>query len=164
MRSIPFVRCFIFAVAVLTMLCMPASSAAQVAVGIAVGFAPPDLPVYEQPMCPEEGYIWTPGYWAYDPDFGDYYWVPGTWVLAPEVGFLWTPGYWAWGGSGFIFYEGFWGPVVGFYGGINYGYGYFGHRYEGGPWVGGRFFYNRRVHNVNVTIIPNLYYSTVINT
>jgi WXXGXW repeat (2 copies) len=62
------------------MLCMPASSAAQVS--IAVAFAPPDLPIYEQPICPDEGYIWTPGYWAYDYDAGDYYWVPGTWVLA----------------------------------------------------------------------------------
>ena len=162
MRTIPFVRCFIFAVAVLPMLCMPAPSAAQVAVGITVGFAPPDLPVYEQPICPEEGYIWTPGYWAYDPDFGDYYWVPGTWVLAPQVGFLWTPAYWAWGGSGFVFYEGFWGPVVGFYGGVNYGYGYFGHGYEGGRWDGDRFFYNRSVNNVNVTVIHNVY-NTRIN-
>jgi WXXGXW repeat (2 copies) len=91
----PYIR-LIFAFLVMLTLCLPASSAAQVSVGIAVAFAPPDLPVYEQPICPEEGYIWTPGYWAYDPDFGDYYWVPGTWVLAPEVGFLWTPGYWAW--------------------------------------------------------------------
>jgi WXXGXW repeat (2 copies) len=159
MRTIPYVRCFIFAV--LMMVCMPASSAAQVGVGITVAFAPPDLPIYEQPICPDEGYIWTPGYWAYDPDFGDYYWVPGTWVLAPDVGFLWTPGYWAWAGSGFIFYEGFWGPVVGFYGGINYGYGYFGHGYEGGRWDGGRFFYNRSVNNVNVTIIHNVYNAPV---
>ena len=28
---------------------------------------------------PGPGYIWTPGYWAYDPADG-YYWVPGTWV------------------------------------------------------------------------------------
>jgi len=145
------------------MLGMPASSGAQVAVGITVGFAPPDLPVYEQPICPEEGYIWTPGYWAYDPDFGDYYWVPGTWVMAPQVGFLWTPGYWAWGGSGFVFYEGYWGPRVGFYGGVNYGYGYFGHGYEGGRWDGGHFFYNRSVNNVNVTVIHNVYNTTVIN-
>ena len=26
---------------------------------------PPPLPVYEQPPCPVEGYIWTPGYWAW---------------------------------------------------------------------------------------------------
>src|SRR5262249_25069051 len=104
---------------------------------------------------------WTPGYWAWDPDFGDYYWVPGTWVLAPEVGFFWTPAYWAWGGRGFVFYEGYWGPVVGFYGGINYGYGYFGHGYEGGRWEGGHFFYNRTVNNVNITVIHNVYNTTI---
>jgi len=163
MRAIPYVRCCIFALMVLVMLGLPASSSAQVAVGITVGFAPPDLPVYEQPICPEEGYIWTPGYWAWDDDEGDYYWVPGTWVLAPEVGFLWTPAYWGWGGSGFVFYEGYWGPQVGFYGGINYGYGYFGHGYEGGRWDRDHFFYNRSVNNVNVTIIHNVYNTTVVN-
>src|SRR5260370_11428669 len=103
----------------LVVLCMSAASFAQIGVGIVVNFAPPPLPVYEQPLCPGEGYIWTPGYWAYGDDFDDYYWVPGTWVLAPEVGFLWTPGYWGWGGEGFVFYDGYWGPVVGFYGGDN---------------------------------------------
>jgi WXXGXW repeat (2 copies) len=164
MRTIPYVRCCIFAFMVMLMLAMPASSVAQVSVGITVGFAPPDLPVYEQPICPEEGYIWTPGYWAWDDEVGDYYWVPGTWVLAPEVGFLWTPAYWGWGGSGFLFYEGYWSyQVVGFYGGINYGYGYFGHGYEGGRWDGDHFFYNRSVNNVNVTIIHNVYNTTVLN-
>ncbi len=70
-------------VAVMAMLTLtsvlPASAPAQVSVGISVGFAPPELPVYEQPICPGEGYIWTPGYWAWDPDDEDYYWVPGTW-------------------------------------------------------------------------------------
>jgi hypothetical protein len=142
-------------------LAIPAQSRAQVAVGISVQFGPPELPVYEQPLCPGEGYIWTPGYWAWGDD--DYYWVPGTWVLAPEVGFFWTPGYWAWGGNGFIFYEGYWGPVVGFYGGINYGYGYFGHGYEGGRWDNRRFYYNRSVNNVNITEIHNVYNTTVVN-
>ena len=77
------------------------SAFAQIGVGISVNFGPPALPVYEQPICPAEGYLWTPGYWAYDPLYG-YYWVPGTWVLAPQVGFLWTPGYWGWGGGGFF--------------------------------------------------------------
>jgi hypothetical protein len=148
---------------VMLTLCMPVSSAAQIAVGVTVGFAPPDLPVYEQPICPGDGYLWTPGYWAWDDDFGDYYWVPGTWVLAPEPGFLWTPAYWAWGGSGFVFYQGYWGPVVGFYGGINYGFGYFGRGYEGGRWDHDHFYYNRAVNNVNVTVIHNVYNTTVIN-
>jgi hypothetical protein len=128
----------------------------QVAIGISVGFAPPALPVYEQPICPADGYLWTPGYWAYD-DVDGYYWVPGTWIEPPEVGFLWTPGYWGWGGSAFIFHEGYWGPHVGFYGGINYGFGYVGVGYEGGRWDGGHFAYNTYVNHVNTTIIHNTY-------
>jgi hypothetical protein len=70
-------------------------------------------------MCPGDGYIWTPGYWAWD---GEYYWVPGTWVMAPEAGYLWTPGYWGWAGDAFMFNEGYWGLSVGFYGGIACGF------------------------------------------
>jgi len=160
MRTI-YVRCFVFALLMAFALCAPTPSSAQLSVGISVGFPPPDLPVYEQPLCPGDGYIWTPGYWAWDDDIGDYYWVPGTWVLAPEVGFFWTPGYWGWGGGGFIFHEGYWGPVVGFYGGVNYGFGYFGRGYEGGRWRDGHFFYNQEVTNVNVTIIHNVYRTTI---
>jgi hypothetical protein len=156
-----FVCSLLLAVGLLT---VPAQSRAQVAVGISVRVGPPELPIYEQPPCPGEGYIWTPGYWAWDVDGDDYYWVPGTWVLAPEVGFFWTPGYWAWDGGSFIFYEGYWGPVVGFYGGINYGYGYFGHGFEGGRWDHDHFFYNRAVTNVNVTEIHNVYETRVNNT
>ncbi|HEY3971804.1 MAG TPA: hypothetical protein VGM18_02305 [Candidatus Sulfotelmatobacter sp.] len=132
-------------------------------VRISVSFGPPALPVYDQPLCPGDGYIWTPGYWAWDDDDGDYYWVPGTWVLAPEVGFLWTPPYWAWADGGFMFYDGYWGPHVGFYGGINYGFGYFGEGFVGGRWDGGHFFYNRAVMNVNVTNVHNVYNETVVN-
>jgi hypothetical protein len=130
-------------------------------VSISVNFAPPALPIYEQPICPDEGYLWTPGYWAFADD--DYYWVPGTWVLPPEAGLLWTPPYWGWDGDRFAFYDGYWGPQVGFYGGIVYGFGYFGEGYDGGRWDHDRFFYNRSVNNVNVTNIHNVYNETVIN-
>jgi YXWGXW repeat-containing protein len=156
--DIRFIRTLVFG---LVMLSMSAASFAQIGVAITIG--PPPLPVYEQPICPGDGYIWTPGYWAYDYDIDDYYWVPGTWVLAPEVGFLWTPGWWGWGGGAFIFHEGYWGPRVGFYGGINYGFGYFGVGFQGGRWDGGHFFYNRSVSNINVTEIHNVYNTTVIN-
>src|SRR5579884_3927581 len=46
---------------------------------------PPELAEYQQPPCPGENYVWTPGYWNYDQGQG-YYWVPGAWVLAPVVG------------------------------------------------------------------------------
>ncbi len=146
----------------LILLLLSQAAFAQIGIGISVNFGPPALPVYEQPICPAEGYIWTPGYWAYDPDFG-YYWVPGTWILAPEIGFLWTPGYWGWGGSAFIFHEGYWGPHVGFYGGINYGFGYIGVGYEGGRWEGGHFAYNTYVNHVNTTVIHNTYNTTIVN-
>ena len=147
----------------LALVMLATSVASQAQFRVAITFGPPALPVYEQPVCPGEGYIWTPGYWYWDDDDEDYYWVPGTWVLAPEVGFLWTPGWWGWGGDVFLWHEGFWGAEVGFYGGINYGFGYFGEGYEGGRWDNGRFFYNRSVTNVNVTNIHNVYNTTVVN-
>jgi WXXGXW repeat (2 copies) len=147
----------------LTLLALAMSTASFGQFRVAVTFEPPALPVYEQPICPGDGYIWTPGYWAWDDDVEDYYWVPGTWILAPEVGYLWTPAWWGWGGEGFIFHEGYWGPRIGFYGGINYGFGYFGEGYEGGRWEHGRFFYNRAVTNVNVTNIRNVYETRVVN-
>jgi hypothetical protein len=124
-------------------------TSAQAFVGISVGIAPPPLPVYAQPACPDNGYIWTPGYWAWDSDAQDYYWVPGAWVLAPEVGYLWTPCWWGWADGAYCFHPGYWGESVGFYGGINYGYGYNGHGYAGGHWHGHDFYYNRSVSNVN---------------
>lgn len=145
----------------LSVLSFSAKSSAQVA--ISVSFGPPPLPVYEQPVCPSEGYIWTPGYWAWDPDNEDYYWVPGTWVLAPEVGYLWTPPWWGWDDGVYMFHEGYWGPVVGFYGGIDYGYGYFGRGFDGGRWDHDRFYYNQAVMNVNTTVIHNVYNERVTN-
>src|SRR5580658_2589172 len=131
------------------------------AVEIQANEAPPPLPDYEQPPCPEDGYLWTPGYWAWGG--GGYYWVPGTWVQPPRVGVLWTPGYWGFVGGVYAFHGGYWGPHVGFYGGVNYGFGYVGTGFAGGAWVGGAFSYNRAVTNVNVNIVHNTYNTTVIN-
>lgn len=158
MRKLAVVRTLLLA---LLGLSVSAKSFAQF--GITVSFGPPALPVYEQPICPGEGYIWTPGYWAWDPDNEDYYWVPGTWVVAPEVGYLWTPPWWGWENGVFLFHEGWWGPHVGFYGGINYGFGYFGDGFQGGRWDGGHFFYNRSVTNVNVVNVHNVYNETINN-
>jgi hypothetical protein len=141
--------------------CAPAPAYAQDSVGIAVDIAPPPLPVYDQPPIPAPGYIWTPGYWAWDDDTG-YYWVPGTWVLPPEPALLWTPGYWGWNDGVYAFHEGYWGPQVGFYGGVSYGYGYTGEGYEGGYWRGRTFFYNRTVNNISNVQISNVYNKTVV--
>ena len=145
------------------LLLLAISAAAYGQAGISISFAPPELPVYEQPLCPGDGYLWVPGYWAYaNGDYG-YYWVPGTWVTAPEPGLLWTPAYWGWRGNGYVFNEGYWGEQVGFYGGVTYGYGYFGQGYQGGRWQDGQFYYNRSVNNVSITT-TNVYNTTIINT
>ncbi len=133
---------------------------------------PPPLPEYEQPPMPAPGYQWTPGYWAWNNT--DYYWVPGVWVEPPRVAVLWTPPYWGFVAGVYMFHPGYWAPHVGFYGGINYGFGYGGNGYAGGRWDNGRFFYNRAVNNfgavhvgatydapvtINRTNIPNVSYN-----
>jgi hypothetical protein len=138
-----------------------APTRASASVGIFVSFGPPAIPVYEQPYCPGPGYIWTPGYWSWDPAYG-YYWVPGTWVPAPFVGAMWTPGYWGWNDGGYGWNQGYWGTSVGFYGGIDYGYGYNGHGYYGGQWRGDRFYYNRNVTRITNVNIVNVYNQRVV--
>ncbi len=73
------------------------------------------------------------------------------------MGALWTPGYWGFYGGRYSFYPGHWGLHIGFYGGINYGFGYIGRGYEGGYWNSGRFFYNREYNHLNERIVRNVY-------
>jgi hypothetical protein len=77
------------------------------------------------------------------------------------VGLLWTPGYWGWSNGIYLFNVGYWGPTVGFYGGINYGFGYGGFGYGGGYWRGNSFYYNRTVNNFGSVRINNVYDSHV---
>jgi WXXGXW repeat (2 copies) len=137
---------------------VPVSSYAGVF--ISVGFAPPVLPVYEQPPCPEPGLMWTPGYWAYGED--GYYWVPGAWVPAPYEGALWTPGYWGWSSGLYVWHGGYWGPHVGYYGGVNYGFGYMGVGFAGGMWRGHDFVYNTAVVHVNERFVHTTYVDRTI--
>jgi hypothetical protein len=129
--------------------------------GVRAERAPPPLPDYDQPPPPAEGYIWTPGYWAWNNV--DYYWTPGTWVEPPHPGLLWTPGYWGFANGVYAFNPGYWAPHVGFYGGIAYGFGYFGSGYQGGRWNNGVFFYNRAANNIANARVTNVYNETIVN-
>jgi WXXGXW repeat (2 copies) len=119
--------------------------------------APPPLPLYAQPPIPGVGYLWIPGRWAWDGT--EYYWAPGYWEEPPYADLYWTPGYWAWNDAdnGYIYNAGYWGPTVGYYGGINYGFGYSGQGYQGGYWRNHRFFYNQAANNLGGAHIPDAY-------
>ena len=145
-------------------LCINSSTVnAQVTLGIGVRVhvTPPPLPVYEQPLCPGDGYLWVPGYWAWTGD--EYYWVPGEWIEPPEDGYLWTPCYWGFTNGFYVFHRGYWGRNVGYYGGVNYGYGYFGSGFYGGRWRGNRFEYNAAIMNVNRNRVHNIYRDPGVN-
>lgn len=145
------------------LLARPDRANAQIVLGVVITVAPPLLPVYVQPPMPESGYVWTPGYWAYGA--ADYYWVPGAWVQPPSVGMLWTPPYWGWNNGNYAFNAGYWGEHVGYYGGVNYGYGYGGDGYDGGRWNGRNFEYNRAANNFGSVHVVNVYQHnlTIIN-
>ena len=150
MKQLHIVRLLLLA---LLISIVPATSHAGVF--ISVGFAPPPLPVYEQPPCPDPGLMWMPGYWAYGQD--GYYWVPGAWVPAPYEGALWTPGYWGWNDGFYMWNPGYWGNYVGYYGGVNYGYGYFGIGFVGGHWHDREFEYNDAVMRIDEDRIHDHY-------
>ena len=48
----------------------------------------------------------------------------------------------------YVWHPGYWGPHVGYYGGVNYGFGYMGIGFVGGEWRGRVFAYNSAVMHV----------------
>ena len=124
----------------------PAEQAGQQALGEA-DQPPPPMPEYVQPRATQPNTIWVPGYWGHSPK--GYYWVPGAYVAPPRRGQLWTPGYWAANGPRYQFNPGYWGPHIGFYGGVPYGGGYPGRGFDGGYWRGNDFYYNQAVNQVD---------------
>ena len=119
------------------------SSFAQV--GISIGIAPPPIPIYEQPYAPAAGNNWT-GLLGLR-----FRLLLGPWRLDPSAArrIPMDPGILGLRRAARSLNEGYWGPTVGFYGGINYGYGYGGQGYYGGRWVGNTFRYNTAVTRVN---------------
>jgi WXXGXW repeat (2 copies) len=158
-----FRRLLVAAAMTAPVLTLPVAHAQiAIGIGISVHVAPPALPVYVQPPLPAPGYLWTPGYWSYGG--AGYYWVPGVWVQPPSAGVLWTPGYWGFAGGVYGWHGGYWGPHIGFYGGVNYGFGYGGVGFVGGEWRGGAFAYNSAVANFGSVHVTNVYENRTIVT
>src|SRR5271170_3001714 len=157
MRKLTFIHTlFLVLFLALGIFSVASPASAQIAVGISVHVGPPALRVYVQPPCPAEGYIWTPGYWGYRA--GAYVWTPGAWVLPAQPGLLFTPGYWDLVDGVYLWRGGHWGVHVGYYGGVNYGFGYPGAGFFGGRWEGGHFFYNRAYSNVDGARFHHVYH------
>lgn len=149
--------------AALLLPAIPLTSQAQVFIGFNIGTPPPPLPYYasyQQPLLTTPGQVWQPGYWAWGP--AGYYWVPGTYVTPPSAGLYWTPGYWGYDSGSYAWNNGYWAPQVGYYGGINYGFGYPGIGYNGGYWNNGAFLYNTAVTNVDRRFVTNVYTRNVV--
>jgi hypothetical protein len=59
---------------------------------VVVRVGPPPPVVEALPAPPAPGYVWQPGYWAWNGV--QYVWVPGRYVVAPFSGAVWIPGHW----------------------------------------------------------------------
>lgn len=86
---------------------MPVTRAPQASPVIAK--QPPE-PIEELPpeQKPEgEHVIWVPGYWFWDDDSEDFFWISGVWRAVPP-GRQWMPGYWNRVDDGWQWVAGFW--------------------------------------------------------
>ena len=54
---------------------------------------------------PGPGFVWTPGYWAWN---GRWVWVGGQWVRPPRPRAVWVSGRWVRRGPGFVWVGGRW--------------------------------------------------------
>lgn len=54
---------------------------------------------------------WISGYWAWDDDTQDFFWVSGIWREVPQ-GFRWIPGYWTEAAGGWQWVSGTWVSVA----------------------------------------------------
>jgi hypothetical protein len=77
--------------------------------------------------------------------------------MAPWLGALWTPPYWGYQDGRYLLHAGYWGAHIGFYGGVDYGFGYPGRGYYGAYWNHGQIFYNRTVTNIDTNVVRNYY-------
>ena len=92
------------------------------AYGPVYGQVPP--PVYEQPPCPGDGYVWVEGYWY--PRGPRSYWHSGYWRAPAYFGYRGGPGY----GHGYVRGNG-WSGHAGYDRGGHYNHGrYYGNEFR----------------------------------
>ncbi len=80
------------------------ASGGDVSASIIIG-TPPPAPIVEVVPAPRPGYVWTPGYWAWEGH--RHVWVQGAWI-AERPGYSYAPGHWERHGDRWQFAPGRW--------------------------------------------------------
>jgi WXXGXW repeat (2 copies) len=68
---------------------------------------PPQIEEVPPDMAPSGDMQWIPGYWAWDDERKDYFWISGIWRQAPPDR-QWVPGHWMQAATGWQWTPGFW--------------------------------------------------------
>jgi hypothetical protein len=87
----------------------PLPSMAASNVSLYIGSAPP-APLYERIPAPRNGYVWAPGYWAWNGH--RHHWAPGYWI-AERPGYVYSAPAWYQGSGGWYMQEARWTPYGG---------------------------------------------------
>ena len=95
------------AISVAVLVLGASSGSAQAQVNVHIDISPP-APRYEIVPTVSPGYIWAPGYWAWQG--GRYDWVSGR-PIAQRVGQRWVPDHWE---PGNRYRAGYWAPDRGY--------------------------------------------------
>ena len=143
-------------IAAFLLVAIPAPTPPQfsVSVGATIGAPPPPLPVYAQPPLRRRTTSGTPATGAGERSvlLGS-----GNLVAGASARPVLDAGVLASLARRLRLEPSYWGSSVGFYGGVNYGFGYYGTGFVAGVWAGNNFRYNTAVANVNRTVIHNTY-------
>jgi len=84
----------------------PLPSMAQTDLQVYIGSAPP-APLYERAPMARRGYVWSPGYWAWNGR--RHHWVAGSYVVE-RPGYVYAPPAWQQRGGRWYIQEGRWNP------------------------------------------------------
>jgi len=98
-------------IAVAGILAVAGAAPAWADIGVRIGIdvpLPPPAPVYEVAPGPVAGYVWAPGYWAWN--VNRYIWIRGRYLLQ-RPGYAWAPEHWEHRGNRYHFVSGDWRHV-----------------------------------------------------
>jgi hypothetical protein len=93
-----------FAQSLLLTLTLAAGTAALAQVRFSINVGPPP-PIYEPVPMMQQGYVWAPGYWAWNHD--RHIWVRGH-SMVQRTGYRWEPDRWEQRGNGYYRHPGSW--------------------------------------------------------